>query len=112
MYENLGQEGCQFCIHFVKRGGVFCFWLQLIREIGDTIDIDDSVASARKWRFSAKTENKDARFRMEFSGTVHPLDLRVKQVIETEECLQLKNKHVEKLVAENKIRISFEVFKD
>ena len=89
-----------FYPQFVERDGLFYFWVQ----------IKGAPEIASKWRFSAKTENKDSGIRMEFSGTVHPVDVTVEEVIETEECLSIKRKNMEKLVSSDIIVISFDVF--
>ena len=71
--------------------------------------------AASQWVFSAKIENKMTRNRLEFSGTVSPLDQSLDQVIETGDCLQMNKKNMDKLtVLENGVthaKIEFKVFK-
>ena len=95
------QGGYFFYPQFVKRENVWYFWMQ--------VEGDPKVAC--KWRFSAKTENVESGIRMEFSGTVLPVDLRVSEAIESEECLLMKKKNVEKLMNKNDIVISFNVLR-
>ena len=72
---------------FVKRNDHWYFW----------VIIKDDPEAARTWVFSAKAENDEERMSMEFSGFVHPIDLKVEEVIKTGQYLLLNRNSVEKL---------------
>lgn len=93
-------DGHKFYAQFEKDDNVWYFWVQ----------IEGDPQLARKWRFSAKTENMANGIRMEFSGAVLPVDLSVRKVIETGECLMMKNKNIEKLMVNDRILLTFNVF--
>merc|ERR1719318_2201851 len=92
--------GHEFYAQFEKLDDVWYFWIQ--------IKGDPQLAST--WGFSAKTENIAKGIRMEFTGEVLPVDLSVRRVIETGECLMMKNKNIEKLMFDDGILITFNVF--
>eukprot|EP00092_Neocalanus_flemingeri_P034617 GFUD01037655.1.p1 GENE.GFUD01037655.1~~GFUD01037655.1.p1 ORF type:complete len:259 (+),score=52.87 GFUD01037655.1:70-846(+) len=91
----------QFFPQLVKRNGVWYAWVK----------VKGGPNDAEQWSYSAKTENKDNGIKMEFSGSVHPVDLRVEQVIQTGDCLQMNSKNIQKLKNNNgALLIKFKVF--
>jgi len=90
----------KFYAQIEKYNNVWYFWVQ----------IEGDPTLANKWRFSAKTENIAKGIRMEFSGAVLPVDLSGGEAIETGECLMMKNKNIEKLMFNDRIVITFNVF--
>eukprot|EP00092_Neocalanus_flemingeri_P038390 GFUD01041796.1.p1 GENE.GFUD01041796.1~~GFUD01041796.1.p1 ORF type:complete len:258 (+),score=54.16 GFUD01041796.1:73-846(+) len=92
----------QFYPQIVKRNGDWYFWVK----------IKEGPIVASQWKFSVKMENKDTGYRMEFSGSVHPVDLKVDQQMETGDCLRMSSKNVEKLQdVKECFKIEFKVFK-
>jgi len=82
-YENQ----VQYYPIFVKRNDHWYFW----------VSIKDGHVAASTWMFTAKAENEDNRMSMEYSGLVHPIDLKVEEVIKTGQYLLLNRRSVEKL---------------
>jgi len=81
------KSGVQFYPIFVKRKHHWYFW----------VSVKDEAQAARSWVFSAKAQKDDERMSVEFSGFVHPIDLKVDEVIKTGQYLLLNRGSVEKL---------------
>eukprot|EP00092_Neocalanus_flemingeri_P022055 GFUD01023920.1.p1 GENE.GFUD01023920.1~~GFUD01023920.1.p1 ORF type:complete len:257 (-),score=50.41 GFUD01023920.1:184-954(-) len=91
----------QFYPQCVKRNGVWYFWVK----------IKGGPSLASQWKFSAKAENENTGYSMEFTGSVHPVDLEMDQVMETDDFLRMSDKNVVKLENAGSFVIKFKVFK-
>jgi hypothetical protein len=80
-------SGAQFYPQFVKRKGLWYFWV-LMQE--------DPVAAAN-WAFHAKSTNEENQIAVEFSGMVHPLDMTMSEILESGQYLLLNKQRVDKL---------------
>ena len=60
---------------------------------------DPEVASTMV--FTAKAKNDENKVSVEFSGNVHPIDMRVEEIIDTGEYMILNRRGVEKLQVAN-----------
>eukprot|EP00092_Neocalanus_flemingeri_P088568 GFUD01111925.1.p1 GENE.GFUD01111925.1~~GFUD01111925.1.p1 ORF type:complete len:201 (-),score=30.66 GFUD01111925.1:57-584(-) len=92
----------QFFPQIVKRNGDWYIWVK----------IKEGPIGASQWKFSVKMENKDTVYRMELSGSVHPVDWKVDQQVESGDCLRMGSKNVKKLQdVEECFKTEFKVFK-
>lgn len=97
----LKYDEVHFYPQFVRRGPYWYFWIK----------VNGSLEMASQWMFSAKIQNKETGIRMEFSGSVSPVDQSVEQVIRNgDDFLQINRTTIEKLP--RIIEIVFEVFKN
>eukprot|EP00092_Neocalanus_flemingeri_P019297 GFUD01020903.1.p1 GENE.GFUD01020903.1~~GFUD01020903.1.p1 ORF type:complete len:259 (+),score=43.69 GFUD01020903.1:77-853(+) len=99
--EALENNKVQFYPQCVKRNGVWYVWVK----------IKGGPSLASQWKFSAKTENENTGYSMEFTGSVHPVDLEMDQVMETDDFLRISNKNVVKLGNAGRFVIKMKVFK-
>jgi hypothetical protein len=65
------ENGVQFYPIFVKRNDHWYFW----------VSIKDDPVAASSWMFTAKAENQGNRMSMEYAGLVHPIDLKVEEIV-------------------------------
>eukprot|EP00092_Neocalanus_flemingeri_P107060 GFUD01137391.1.p1 GENE.GFUD01137391.1~~GFUD01137391.1.p1 ORF type:complete len:188 (-),score=37.38 GFUD01137391.1:140-703(-) len=91
----------QFYPQCVKRNGVWYVWVK----------IKGGPSLASQWKFSAKAENETTGYSMEFTGSVHPVDLETDRLMETDDLLKMSNKNEVKLGNAGRIWIKFKVFK-
>jgi len=103
------EAGFEFYPTFMKQDGFWYFWIKMKA---------DKLAAA-SWSYHAKSENVELGLLVEFTGSVQPVDLGVKEIIESGQYM-LFNKHtVMKLKVKatgrdeypDKIDISFKLFK-
>ena len=79
--------GLQFYPQFVKRNGVWYFWLK----------IKESPIEAAKWKFQVKLKSVKNQMSVEFSGLVHPVDKTVEEILKTGQYLLLDRQLVKKM---------------
>jgi len=84
----LNENGVQFYPQFVKRNGLWYFWVKIK---GDPV-------VAANWQFVAKIENVEKGIFMDVKGPVQPVDFSVEKILETGEYLLLNRQCVEKFM--------------
>jgi len=89
------QNELQFYPQFVKREGLWYFWMKIK---------EDPIAAAN-WEVSAKVENVENQISLEFKGLVHPVDRSVEEILESGHYLQLNRKSVIKFKISSEVAI-------
>ena len=106
------EAGFVFYPTLVIKDGLWYFWIKMKT---------DQVAAA-SWAYHAKCENVELELLVEFTGGVHPVDLGLKEIIESGQYMILNKQKVMKLKVRatdidvkagypDKIDISFKLFK-
>jgi len=81
------QDGLQFYPQFVKRKGIWYFWVKL----------KESSLEAEKWKFHVQLMSVRNKMSVEFSGLVHPVDATVEEILKTGQYLLLNRQWVEQM---------------